>query len=183
MMSTPMSSSSSASSILSSNVMVAPGHCSPSRRVVSKIKTRSAGDAGECVMERSWSGKARMRRRERSKRDDVVATPERPGPKPGRPSGAAKEKAQSPPEADERKGGSAARTVGPGHLTSGSRHAKPRSTSNPDQIGVQRAVDTGRDREVKPDPRRVRGAAARSCVRPIDVGLKERGPQSRRGTI
>ncbi len=62
MMSTPMSSSNAASSILSSNVMVAPGHCSPSRKVVSKIKTRSAGEAGDGVMERSWSGKRAMQR-------------------------------------------------------------------------------------------------------------------------
>ena len=62
----------------------------------------------------------------------LVATPERPGPKPGRPSGAAKEEAaEEQVEADEPKGGSAARTVGPGHLTSGNRHAKPRSTSDP----------------------------------------------------
>ena len=44
MMSTPMSSSSSATSIFSSCVMVAPGHCSPSRKVVSKITTRSFSD-------------------------------------------------------------------------------------------------------------------------------------------
>ena len=41
MMSTPIASSSSATSSFSSSVMVAPGHCSPSRRVVSKIRTRS----------------------------------------------------------------------------------------------------------------------------------------------
>ena len=41
MMSTPISSSSSATSIFSSKVMVAPGHCSPSRRVVSNMMTRS----------------------------------------------------------------------------------------------------------------------------------------------
>ena len=40
-MSTPISSSNSATSSFSSNVMVAPGHCSPSRKVVSKMKTRS----------------------------------------------------------------------------------------------------------------------------------------------
>ena len=44
MMSTPMASSSSATSSFSSWVMVAPGHCSPSRNVVSKITTRSLSD-------------------------------------------------------------------------------------------------------------------------------------------
>ena len=47
MMSTPMSSRKSATSSFSSKVMVAPGHCSPSRRVVSKMKTRSVL-AGSC---------------------------------------------------------------------------------------------------------------------------------------
>jgi hypothetical protein len=40
MMSTPISSRSCAISSFSSWVMVAPGDCSPSRRVVSKINTR-----------------------------------------------------------------------------------------------------------------------------------------------
>src|SRR5664279_5415140 len=44
MTSTPMSSSISATSIFSSKVMVAPGHCSPSRKVVSNIMTRSLAD-------------------------------------------------------------------------------------------------------------------------------------------
>ena len=44
MTSTPMSSSISAISSFSSNVMVAPGHCSPSRRVVSNTMTRSFSD-------------------------------------------------------------------------------------------------------------------------------------------
>ena len=44
MMSTPMVSSSSATSSFSSWVMVAPGHCSPSRKVVSKMTTRSLSD-------------------------------------------------------------------------------------------------------------------------------------------
>src|ERR1700674_1599876 len=43
-MSTPMVSSSSATSSFSSWVMVAPGHCSPSRSVVSKMTTRSLSD-------------------------------------------------------------------------------------------------------------------------------------------
>ena len=43
MISTPISSSSSAISSFSSWVIVAPGLCSPSRRVVSKITTRSFG--------------------------------------------------------------------------------------------------------------------------------------------
>ena len=41
MMSTPIASRKSATSSFSSKVMVAPGHCSPSRSVVSKMKTRS----------------------------------------------------------------------------------------------------------------------------------------------
>ena len=44
MMSTPIWSSSSATSSFSSWVMVAPGHCSPSRKVVSKMTTRSFSD-------------------------------------------------------------------------------------------------------------------------------------------
>src|SRR5450432_4209834 len=44
MMSTPMVSSSSATASFSSWVMVAPGPCSPSRKVVSKITTRSLSD-------------------------------------------------------------------------------------------------------------------------------------------
>ena len=44
MTSTPMSSSISATSSFSSKVMVAPGHCSPSRKVVSKMMTRSFSD-------------------------------------------------------------------------------------------------------------------------------------------
>jgi hypothetical protein len=44
MTSTPMVSSSSATSIFSSWVMVAPGHCSPSRNVVSNMTTRSSLD-------------------------------------------------------------------------------------------------------------------------------------------
>src|ERR1700682_6297121 len=41
MTSTPISSSISATSSFSSKLMVAPGHCSPSRKVVSNIMTRS----------------------------------------------------------------------------------------------------------------------------------------------
>ncbi len=51
MMSTPMSSSSSATSSFSSWVMVAPGHCSPSRKVVSKMTTRSLSDFADVLME------------------------------------------------------------------------------------------------------------------------------------
>jgi hypothetical protein len=40
MMSTPIASRKSATSSFSSKVMVAPGHCSPSRSVVSKMSTR-----------------------------------------------------------------------------------------------------------------------------------------------
>src|SRR5437870_4361457 len=52
MMSTPMASSSSATSSFSSWVMVAPGDCSPSRNVVSKMTTRSFSDLGWVVMGR-----------------------------------------------------------------------------------------------------------------------------------
>src|SRR5215471_17866457 len=44
--STPIVSSSSATSSFSSCVMVAPGHCSPSRKVVSKMRTRSSSLLG-----------------------------------------------------------------------------------------------------------------------------------------
>ena len=44
MMSTPIVSSTSATSSFSSWVMVAPGDCSPSRKVVSKMTTRSCSD-------------------------------------------------------------------------------------------------------------------------------------------
>ena len=50
MMSTPMASSSSATSSFSSWVMVAPGHCSPSRNVVSNMTTRSLSDWVLAVM-------------------------------------------------------------------------------------------------------------------------------------
>ncbi len=50
MMSTPISSSSSATWSFSSCVMVAPGHCSPSRKVVSKMRTRSFSDFVWVVM-------------------------------------------------------------------------------------------------------------------------------------
>ena len=45
MMSTPISSSSAAICSFSSRVIVAPGDCSPSRSVVSKMRTRSWSDA------------------------------------------------------------------------------------------------------------------------------------------
>ena len=54
MTSTPMSSSSSATSSFSSKVMVAPGHCSPSRKVVSKMMTRSFSDLAGVVMGNSF---------------------------------------------------------------------------------------------------------------------------------
>ena len=50
MTSTPMSSSSSATMSFSSKLMVAPGHCSPSRNVVSKMMTRSFSDFFTGVM-------------------------------------------------------------------------------------------------------------------------------------
>src|SRR5215469_13067181 len=51
MMSTPIWSSNSATSSFSSCVMVAPGHCSPSRSVVSKMTTRSLSDWVGVVMD------------------------------------------------------------------------------------------------------------------------------------
>src|SRR3954470_7573771 len=51
MISTPIWSRSSATSSFSSCVIVAPGDCSPSRKVVSKITTRSFSDFGDVVME------------------------------------------------------------------------------------------------------------------------------------
>ncbi len=65
------------------------------------------------------------------------ATPERPGPKPGRPSGAAKEQA-SAKRTSERAAAPRAPS-GPGHLVSGIRHAAPRSTC------AGRALATGID--------------------------------------
>ncbi len=59
MMSTPISSSSSATSSFSSMVMVAPGHCSPSRKVVSKMTTRSLSDFAGVVMGSSPSSRIR----------------------------------------------------------------------------------------------------------------------------
>src|SRR5258708_27519235 len=50
MMSTPIWSRSSATSSFSSWVMVAPGHCSPSRKVVSKMKTRSCSNFADALM-------------------------------------------------------------------------------------------------------------------------------------
>ena len=50
MTSTPMVSSTSATSSFSSCVMVAPGDCSPSRKVVSKMTTRSCSDCAGVVM-------------------------------------------------------------------------------------------------------------------------------------
>jgi hypothetical protein len=76
MMSTPISSRRSATCSFSSSVMVAPGHCSPSRSVVSKMKTRSldealvevvmvsvlaAGRGGCCAsLRRPWSFRLRL---------------------------------------------------------------------------------------------------------------------------
>ena len=59
MMSTPMASSSSATSSFSSWVMVAPGDCSPSRKVVSKMTTRSCSDCTGVVMAKGPSGGSR----------------------------------------------------------------------------------------------------------------------------
>ena len=50
--STPISSSISAISSFSSKLMVAPGHCSPSRKVVSNIMTRSLSDLFTLVIGR-----------------------------------------------------------------------------------------------------------------------------------
>src|SRR3954462_13538383 len=51
MMSTPMVSSIEATWSFSSKVMVAPGHCSPSRKVVANMMTRSLSDLATVVME------------------------------------------------------------------------------------------------------------------------------------
>src|SRR6185437_9276283 len=90
MMSTPIVSSSSATSIFSSCVMVAPGHCSPSRKVVSKMTTRSLSDLAVVVMavvllkaHAPLVG---------APRGVSVSPPECPGAMPCRPSGADKEK-------------------------------------------------------------------------------------------
>src|SRR4051794_36803907 len=58
MTSTPMSSSISAMSSFSSKLMVAPGHCSPSRKVVSNITTRSLSDLFTVVIRWIPSGGA-----------------------------------------------------------------------------------------------------------------------------
>ncbi len=90
MMSTPMVSSSSATSSFSSCVMVAPGHCSPSRKVVSKMTTRSFSDWVGVVMAVHPSD--RMRRFGRSKGfiRSIPRVPRRETP--SRPSGADKQK-------------------------------------------------------------------------------------------
>src|SRR5579872_2126543 len=92
-MSTPISSSISATSSFSSNVMVAPGHCSPSRKVVSNMKTRSFSDFGAVLILKVPSGRSRYVILERKKgfAGSVQTTPECPGTKlPRRPSGADK---------------------------------------------------------------------------------------------
>src|SRR5580704_2651755 len=56
MISTPIVSSNSATSSFSSCVMVAPGHCSPSRKVVSKMRTRSFSDWGAVDLDAALFG-------------------------------------------------------------------------------------------------------------------------------
>ena len=128
MMSTPMASSSSATSSFSSCVMVAPGDCSPSRKVVSKMTTRSFSDGAGVVME--WVllvVRARLKALVRRSSGSVV--PVNPlsaqAHRPSRPSGADKEQE---PAANE---GSAGRSlVGPpvGHADTASRRHRFRPT-------------------------------------------------------
>src|SRR5437868_6637647 len=54
--STPIVSSNSATSSFSSCVMVAPGHCSPSRKVVSKMRTWSFSDWGAVDLDAALFG-------------------------------------------------------------------------------------------------------------------------------
>ncbi len=93
MMSTPISSSRSATSSFSSSVMEAPGDCSPSRKVVSKIRTRSLGDALVAVMGLSFVSCAPLWGAVggRSAVDPLSAQAHAPG----RPSGAAKKQKES----------------------------------------------------------------------------------------
>ncbi len=89
MMSTPISSSSSATASFSSCVMVAPGDCSPSRNVVSKMTTRSWSEPG--VLMGNGPSLERVRRSGRSwgSAQDPLSAQARA---PNRPSGADKEK-------------------------------------------------------------------------------------------
>ncbi len=92
MMSTPIWSRSSAISSFSSWVMVAPGDCSPSRRVVSKMTTRSFSDCGCVVMASSfsmnWLHDSAVRRARVPLDQDPLSAQART---PSRPSGAGKE--------------------------------------------------------------------------------------------
>ena len=80
MISTPISSSSSATSSFSSKVMVAPGHCSPSRRVVSKITTRPLRGVwleSICLVLRSWPGSLARLASRLNYRGFLLPSPER----------------------------------------------------------------------------------------------------------
>ena len=82
MMSTPISSSSSATSSFSSKVMVAPGHCSPSRKVVSKMTTRPADFVGflvgvMCLVLNSWPGSLARLASRLNYRGFLLPSPER----------------------------------------------------------------------------------------------------------
>ncbi len=93
MMSTPIVSSSSATASFSSKVMVAPGHCSPSRSVVSKITIRSRavvlvvvvmalpcrGPPGSTWRGAAWCPGGRIR--------ECRKSPEGPGARPDGPQG------------------------------------------------------------------------------------------------
>src|SRR6201982_944356 len=96
MMSTPIWSRSSATSSFSSWVMVAPGHCSPSRKVGSKMKTRSCSDfTGALIMALvllSFAPSTRARAGFRDLRSPLSAKAQTPG----RPSG--DDKQQEPAE-------------------------------------------------------------------------------------
>ena len=100
---------------------------------------------------------------------DQARSPERPGPKPGRPSGAAKEKQ------DERKGGSAARTVGVG---SACERKPPRRSSidpGPAPRGSPWRLDRPRGRE---DQAAIVAPAGSAPLRREPVATKKpgRGP-------
>src|SRR5271154_81343 len=122
MMSTPMSSSISATSSFSSKVMVAPGHCSPSRKVVSKITTRSFSDLlADVICSFLWVGRAMSVERKKGFSVLPSQTPECPGLKPPRrPSGA--DKKQKPAEKQGGQGRKRNRrdTDGIGHPTQNS---------------------------------------------------------------
>src|SRR3974390_742444 len=86
----PMSSSSSATSSFSSCVMVAPGHCSPSRKVVSKMTTRSFADWVSLLIAKFLLSHAPLKGRSMGFLRRVPRAPRHHTPR--RPSGADKER-------------------------------------------------------------------------------------------